>query len=122
MRSPKFPPKVCATCGRSFEWRKKWARHWGEVVHCSDRCRSSRTRDHSLELEARILARLARIPRGASISLSEVLSADEQPIMSAAQAAARRLAHAATIDLLQAGVVVDPDRARGEIRLRLRGS
>jgi len=125
MRSPKFPAKVCATCGRSFAWRKKWARHWAEVVHCSDRCRSSRTRDRSVELEARILARLARSPRGASIGPSDVLSADEQRDaagMAAAHAAARRLAHAATIDLLQAGVVVDPDHARGPFRLRLRGS
>ena len=122
MRSPKFPAKVCATCGRSFAWRKKWARHWAEVVHCSDRCRSSRTRDHSVELEARILARLARSPRGASISLSDVLSAEEQPRLAAAEAAARRLAHAATIDLVDGGVVVSPDHARGPFRLRLHGS
>ncbi len=122
MRSPKFPAKVCATCGRSFAWRKKWARHWAEVVHCSDRCRSSRTRDHSVELEARILARLARSPRGASISLSDVLSAEEQPRLAAAEAAARRLAHAATIDLVDGGVVVAPDHARGPFRLRLHGS
>lgn len=37
-----LPEKVCATCGRPFTWRKKWARVWDEVRFCSDRCRSAR--------------------------------------------------------------------------------
>ncbi|MCX6529313.1 MAG: DUF2256 domain-containing protein [Actinobacteria bacterium] len=36
-----FPPKICATCGRPFEWRRKWARDWENVRYCSDRCRTS---------------------------------------------------------------------------------
>ena len=32
-------PKVCAACGRPFEWRKKWERAWDEVRYCSERCR-----------------------------------------------------------------------------------
>ena len=34
-----LPEKLCATCGRSFAWRKKWERVWDEVKFCSDRCR-----------------------------------------------------------------------------------
>jgi len=34
--------KTCATCGRPFVWRKKWAKVWDEVRYCSDRCRSQR--------------------------------------------------------------------------------
>lgn len=37
-----LPAKTCATCGRPFTWRKKWARDWNEVRYCSDRCRSHR--------------------------------------------------------------------------------
>jgi hypothetical protein len=33
------PPKVCATCSRLFEYRKKWARDWANVRYCSDKCR-----------------------------------------------------------------------------------
>ena len=29
-------PKTCASCGRTIEWRKKWARSWDEVQYCSD--------------------------------------------------------------------------------------
>lgn len=39
-----LPHKACATCGRPFSWRRKWARVWDEVRYCSDRCRRSRTR------------------------------------------------------------------------------
>ncbi len=38
-----LPEKTCATCGRPFTWRKKWAAVWDEVRYCSDRCRRTRT-------------------------------------------------------------------------------
>ncbi|GAC1399384.1 MAG: hypothetical protein NVS4B12_16990 [Ktedonobacteraceae bacterium] len=43
-----LPTKICATCGRPFEWRKRWERHWDEVRYCSERCRNTRTtvREH----------------------------------------------------------------------------
>ncbi|NBY46132.1 MAG: DUF2256 domain-containing protein [Acidimicrobiia bacterium] len=36
-----FAPKICATCSKPFEWRKKWARDWQNVRYCSDRCRQN---------------------------------------------------------------------------------
>ncbi|WFM70591.1 DUF2256 domain-containing protein [Halomonas sp. CKK8] len=38
-RKPHLPHKVCAQCARPFAWRRKWARCWEEVHHCSERCR-----------------------------------------------------------------------------------
>ncbi|MBL7981868.1 MAG: DUF2256 domain-containing protein [Flavobacteriales bacterium] len=35
--------KTCATCGRPFQWRKKWEKVWDEVKYCSDRCRTNRS-------------------------------------------------------------------------------
>ncbi|MGU9981645.1 DUF2256 domain-containing protein [Phreatobacter sp. HK31-P] len=43
IRKADLPEKICATCGRPFAWRKKWARVWDEVRHCSDRCRGNRS-------------------------------------------------------------------------------
>jgi len=40
VRKQDLPTKICATCGRPFTWRKKWARNWDEVRYCSDRCRN----------------------------------------------------------------------------------
>jgi hypothetical protein len=37
-----LPVKTCATCGRSFSWRKAWAKVWDDVKYCSDRCRAAR--------------------------------------------------------------------------------
>jgi hypothetical protein len=34
-----LPSKICAVCERPFDWRRKWAKVWGDVKCCSDRCR-----------------------------------------------------------------------------------
>ncbi|KAJ1453283.1 hypothetical protein M885DRAFT_524680 [Pelagophyceae sp. CCMP2097] len=39
---PAKPTKLCVTCNRPFEWRKKWERCWDEVTTCSKRCNSER--------------------------------------------------------------------------------
>ena len=44
-RKSDLPTKVCATCGRPFAWRRKWARDWDAVRYCSERCRRARGRD-----------------------------------------------------------------------------
>ncbi len=41
-KKPDLPTKTCATCGRPFAWRKKWAKVWDEVRYCSQRCRRAR--------------------------------------------------------------------------------
>ncbi len=33
------PTKICACCGRPFQWRRKWKTVWDEVRYCSERCR-----------------------------------------------------------------------------------
>ncbi|PSJ46920.1 DUF2256 domain-containing protein [Zobellella taiwanensis] len=39
-----LPSKLCALCGRPFDWRRKWARDWEQVRYCSERCRRNRSR------------------------------------------------------------------------------
>ena len=39
-----LPSKICPVCRRPFVWRKAWARHWDEVVYCSDACRGAKNR------------------------------------------------------------------------------
>jgi len=45
-RKADLPCKTCATCGKPFAWRKKWASVWEEVRYCSDRCRSKRSSEN----------------------------------------------------------------------------
>ncbi|WP_374707459.1 DUF2256 domain-containing protein [Meiothermus sp.] len=35
-----LPIKVCPVCSRPFQWRKKWAQNWPDVMYCSERCRA----------------------------------------------------------------------------------
>lgn len=42
VRKGDLPSKLCPACNRPFNWRKKWARDWENVVYCSDRCRSAK--------------------------------------------------------------------------------
>ncbi|MEL0090889.1 MAG: DUF2256 domain-containing protein [Rhodospirillales bacterium] len=37
-----LPTKICKVCGRSFNWRKKWAKVWEDVLYCSQRCASNK--------------------------------------------------------------------------------
>ena len=46
IKKENLPTKPCATCGREFTWRRKWARVWDEVRHCSEACRSGKRRLH----------------------------------------------------------------------------
>jgi hypothetical protein len=38
-RKSELPTRICASCGRPFAWRRKWARDWDRVLYCSDKCR-----------------------------------------------------------------------------------
>ncbi len=42
IKKENLPEKICATCGRPFSWRKKWAKVWAEVKYCSDKCRQKK--------------------------------------------------------------------------------
>lgn len=59
-RKPNLPEKACAACGRTFAWRRKWARDWDQVRWCSDACRTGR-RDAAREA---VPARLDPKPAG----------------------------------------------------------
>ncbi len=77
-------------------------------------------------LAAAILELLAARRPGATICPSEVARAEAddehwRALMPAVRAAAARLAAAGRIVVTQGGVVVDPETARGPIRLRLTG-
>lgn len=122
----KAPPadKICASCGRPFSWRRKWARVWDEVRYCSERCKRNRHGGEDDPLEAAIIALLEARTTGSTICPSEaaraVYGADWRPRMETTREAARRLAHAGRIEITQRGKPVDARDFRGPIRLRLR--
>jgi hypothetical protein len=119
------PDKICASCGRTMEWRAAWAKHWDEVRYCSDRCRKRRLKPVDVALESAIRTLLAGRTRGASICPSEAARSVDgegwRGLMEPARSAARRLAATGEVEVTQAGRVVDPSSAKGPIGIRRAG-
>lgn len=135
------PNKPCVVCGRGIEWRKKWERDWDAVKYCSKACRSRGVSGTDERLEAAILTLLANRKAGGTICPSEAARAiagggdsengnqgggagarDEdawRALMEPARMAARRLVARGAVEITQKGRVVDPDTAKGPIRVRL---
>jgi hypothetical protein len=42
MNKKNLPSKVCETCRKPFNWRKKWKTEWPNVKYCSEKCRRER--------------------------------------------------------------------------------
>lgn len=113
-------PKTCAACGRTITWRRKWARDWEAVRWCSDRCRRAKPPADD-PLEQAILDAFAGRAHDATVCPSEIARArweDWRPHMEEVRQAARRLVAAGRLEITQGGRPVDPDHARGAIRLR----
>ena len=114
--------KVCASCGRTIEWRKKWERNWDQVRYCSAACRSHGVSAVDRQLEATIRELLSRRAATATICPSDAARAVApngwRPLMEPARRAARRLVAAGEVDITQGGQVVDPSTAKGPIRIR----
>jgi hypothetical protein len=117
-----LPTKPCARCGRTITWRKAWARDWESVRWCSDSCRKHGLSQVDLQLQDTLEALLDSRARDASVCPSEAARAvgadDWRELMEPARMAARRLVGAGLAQITQGGQVIDPDHAKGPIRVR----
>ena len=112
--------KVCESCGREIEYRKKWARDWSNVKYCSDECRRNKSK---FDYKDSIMILLGQRTRGQTICPSEVLPAEDKTdkiLMEHVRRSARLLAAEGLIEITQKGKLVDPQDFRGPIRLRLK--
>ncbi|MEE2681438.1 MAG: DUF2256 domain-containing protein [Planctomycetota bacterium] len=115
MPSP-LPEKTCARCGRRFAWRKKWERDWEQVRYCSNACRRRKIHDDDHALEKRILRTLEDSKNG-DLPLESLLAKGDasEPL----RQAARRLAIAGRIQMIQSGREIDPRDLHGSVVVRL---
>ena len=113
--------KTCASCGRRIAWRPKWADSWDDVRYCSDACRRRRLTSVDVRLEQLLGALVAQAGR-AGVDPDDaarcVDPAGWKALHEPARRAARRLVAAGVAELVQAGRVVDPSTARGDVRVR----
>lgn len=117
-----LPEKTCKVCGRRYTWRRKWARDWDSVRHCSDSCRRrGLTKLDAVIEDAMLDLARDRARTGGTICPSEVarfLEPDDwRPMMDAVRMAARRLAERGLIEVHQRGRAIDPSAARGAVRI-----
>jgi len=92
------------------------------VRWCSDNCRKHGLTPVDLELEDTLLALVASHPDPGSVDPAEaskaVGGADWEELVEPARNAARRLVAAGRAEIIQGGRVIDPDHAKGPIRVR----
>lgn len=112
--------KICESCGRSFDFRKKWEKNWDSIKYCSDECRKNK---NNFDYKEQILNLLQKRDSDKTICPSEVLplpQKTDKTYMEHVRRSARQLVHDGLIEITQRGQVVDPDDFRGPIRLRLK--
>ncbi|UCC27210.1 MAG: DUF3253 domain-containing protein [Gemmatimonadales bacterium] len=104
-----------------MQWRKRWARSWPQVKHCSAACRRRGIQPLDRLLETATLDLLAARAGSATLCPSEVARrvAPEswRSLMERSREAARRLASRDAVVFLQQGRPVDPSTTRGAVRL-----
>lgn len=113
-------PKLCESCGRYFEFRKKWEKDWAQIKYCSDECKKNKNK---FDYKESIMILLKQRGSGKTICPSEILPADQKQnklIMEHVRRSARLLAAENLIQITQGGKVVNPSEIKGPIRLRLK--
>lgn len=113
-------PKLCESCGRYFEFRKKWEKDWAQIKYCSDECKKNKNK---FDYKDPIMNLLKQRGSGKTICPSEVLPADQKQnklIMEHVRRSARLLAAENLVQITQGGKVVNPSEFNGPIRLRLK--
>jgi hypothetical protein len=112
--------KICSSCGRKIEFRKKWEKNWAEIKYCSDECRRNKNK---FDFRDAILILLHERGPNKTICPSEVLPPElkqDKVMMEHVRRSARLLAGDDKIQITQGGKVVDPTDFKGPIRLKLK--
>jgi hypothetical protein len=120
MKDFKKDTKICSSCGRMIEYRKKWEKNWPEIKYCSDECRRNKNK---FDYRDAILTLLNERGPLKTICPSEVLPPElkqDKMMMEHVRRSARLLAADNKIEITQSGKAVDPTTFKGPIRLKLK--
>jgi hypothetical protein len=120
MNNYKNDTKICTSCGRIIEYRKKWEKNWTEIKYCSDECRRNKNKFDYREAILNLLRERGPLK---TITPSEVLPEkfqQDKNMLEHVRRSARLLANENKIELIQNGKVVDPTSFKGPVSLRLK--
>ena len=126
-RATPHKDKLCKTCRRPIHWQKKYEQDWDIIKFCSEACSGCYPGEKDAALEDAILQLLLEAHPNQTISPDEAAKQvggldsrrDWEALLQPARAAARRLAVAGKIEIMQHGATVDPTTSKGPIRLKL---
>lgn len=115
--------KACARCGRRFLWSREQRLRWHSEHFCSAFCRERPLTAVDRGLEIAIMIVVSQRGPDGTLCPTEAAKLAGGPrwpeLMGPTLEAARRLALAGRVELLQGGRAVEPSLARGPIELRL---
>ncbi len=114
--------KICTSCGRLIEYRKKWEKNWPEIKYCSDECRRNKNK---FDYRSAILKLLEERAKLKTICPSELLAPEQKldkVMLEHIRRSARLLAADNKVEIIQNGKVVDSTSFKGAILIRLKAN
>ena len=117
-----FPEKSCWSCGRSFTWRKSFAKNWDAVKYCSNACRKRKLSKIDQQIENTILKLLESQPHPTPLTTGQIADlldfGNDKNLLESIKRAARRLEAKSFVIITQDGKRVDSSTAKGHLQIR----
>ena len=117
-----FPQKNCSSCGRSFTWRKSFAKNWEHVKYCSNACRKRKLSKIDKQIENSILELLEAETYSNPLSTDQIADfldfGNDKNLLESIKRAARRLEMKSFVIITQDGKRVDSSTAKGHLQIR----
>ena len=117
-----LPQRSCSSCGRSFTWRKSFAKNWEDVKYCSKACRKRKLSKIDQQIENTILELLETQTYPTPLSTGQIANlldfGDDKNLLESIKRAARRLEAKSFVIITQDGKRVDSSKAKGHLQIR----
>ena len=117
-----LPQRSCSSCGRSFTWRKSFAKNWEDVKYCSKACRKRKLSKIDQQIENTILELLETQTYPTPLSTGQIADfldfGDDKNLLESIKRAARRLEAKSFVIITQDGKRVDSSKAKGHFQIR----
>ena len=117
-----LPQKSCSSCGRSFTWRKSFAKNWADVKYCSNACRKRKLSKIDQRIEKIIIELLEAQPHPTPLDTTQIADfldfGNDKNLLESIKRAARRLESKSFVIITQDGKKVNSSTAKGHLQIR----
>ena len=117
-----LPQRSCSSCGRSFTWRKSFAKNWDAVKYCSNACRKRKLSKIDQQIENSIFELLETQTYPTPLTTGQIADlldfGNDKNLLESIKRAARRLEAKSFVMITQDGKRVDSSTAKGHLQIR----